>query len=156
MVTTDAEQLKQAYQIVLFIMQQYYASNPTGWSEAGSAKASEKYSTVHTAFHVNEPSQSELHSLRGSLRPFLRQRLEADWASKARGTDQVGGERIDVSVIPGSVIVSVQVPIRRYEAVYQDAQGRPLQYPVTQSSEFTVQAQAKSVLQNGVWTGIQQ
>jgi hypothetical protein len=146
-------------------MQQYYAPapapapapNPTGWSKAGSAIASHHYSLIHTAFpNANEPSESNLQSLRDSLQPFLQERLEASWTANARGTDQVGRERIDVTLVPGSVIVSVQVPITRYEAIYNNAQGRPLQYPETRVSGLTVQAQAKSVFdpRTRAWTGI--
>jgi hypothetical protein len=161
-VKTDTLQLQRSNQIILLIMQQYLAPasapNPTGWSQTASAIASGQYSRVRTAFpNANEPSQSNLQSLRNSLRPFLQDRLEASWATNARGTDQVGRERIDVTLVPGSVIVSVQVPIRRYEALYHDARGRPLRYPETRVSGITVQAQAKSVFdpQTQAWTGIQ-
>jgi hypothetical protein len=163
MVKTDTAQLQRSNQIILLIMQQYYAPapapapNPTGWSKAGSDIASYPYSLIRTAFpNANEQSESNLQSLRDSLRPFLQERLEASWAANARGTDQVGRERIDVTLVPGSVIVSVQVPITRYEAIYRDAQGRPLRYPETRVSGITVQAQAKSVfdLQTQAWTGI--
>jgi hypothetical protein len=142
-------------------MQQYYAPacapDPTGWSETASAIASDQYSRVRTTFpNANEPSQSNLQSLRKSLQPFLKSRLDHSWAANARGTDHVGRERIDVTFVPGSVIVSVQVPIMRYEAIYRDAQGRPLQYPVTQASQLKVEAQAKSVFdpQTQAWMGI--
>jgi hypothetical protein len=142
-------------------MQRYYAPapapNPTGWSEFASARASEAYSQVRTTFpYANEPSQSNLQSLIDSLRPFLKRRLEDSWATNARGTDQVGRERIDVTLVPGSVIVSVQVPITRYEAIYYDAQGRPLRYPEIREYRLKVEAQAKSVfdLRTQAWTGI--
>ena len=140
-------------------MQQYYAPNPSGWSQAGSKLASEQYSLIRTAFpNANQPSQSNLQSLRDSLQPFLQRRLADSWTANARGTDQVGPEQIDVSVVPNSVIVSVQVPIMRYEAIYRDAQGRPLHYPETRVTRHKVEAQAKSVfdLQTQAWTGIQQ
>jgi hypothetical protein len=165
MVKTDTAQLQRSNQIILLVMQQYYAPtpapapNPTGWSKAGSAIASHHYSLIRTAFpNANQPSQSNLQSLKASLQPFLQRRLEDSWATNARGTDQVGPEQIDVTVVPGSVIVSVQVPLRRYEAIYYDAQGRPLRYPETRVSGITVQAQAKSVfdLRTQAWTGIEQ
>jgi hypothetical protein len=143
-------------------MQRHYAPapapNPTGWSEIASIIASDEYSQVRTTFpYANEPSQSNLQSLKDSLRPFLKRRLEDSWETNARGTDQVGLERIDVTLVPGSVIVSVQVPITRYEAIYRDAQGRPLRYPEIRESRLRVEAQAKSVLdlQTQAWTGIQ-
>ena len=124
----------------------------------GVRLAPDKYSSIRTRDpDAEQPSQAELDNLEASLQWYLEMRLEASWAATARGTDQVeGGERFDVDDHRNSVIVSVQVPVTRREAVYFDPQGRPLQYPTTQESQFIVSAQAQSVFdpQTRAWRGI--
>jgi len=160
LVRIDTPQLRRSYHIILPIMQQEQDNPPdhsacSEFAEFAATKASELYSEIRTRYpNVAQPSPTELKSLKESLQPYLKTRLEASWAANARGTVELESDRTDLIARPDFVQVTVLYWIRRFEPRYEP--GRRLNHQQTDVTGVTFVTHAQSVFdpQTRVWSGI--